>query len=345
MKLRFEQLSAHLQRSFLPIYLLSGDEPVLIEQALNHIIRIAEQCGFNEIHSSTVESGFDWEEWLISTRTHSLFSERQLQILYINNGKPGDKGSSALQRYCQQIDSTQVLVIITPKLDATSLKTKWAQAIDIAGVILPIWPLDQPAQKNWFLTQIKQANLLIDPVAVDWVIEQNIGNLLALRQLIEQLKLLFEPGSMIKLTDLEENVTDQGDFDIFKLADCCDKGDVKNCIRIMQQLHTKGTEPILILWALTRELRQLYEMHEKLKAGLPLDMIMRDLRVLPARQRVVDVALKRIKPMMIYNLLNQATNIDRAIKGASSLPLWPTLQRWCLSYCGAIPVSLDLHPS
>lgn len=345
MKLRFEQLNAQLQRSFLPVYLLSGDEPVLIEQAQKLITQAAQEQGFNEIRTTTVDSGFDWQEWLNSTRTHSLFSERQLQILYLNNGKPGDKGSLALQRYCQQVDSDNTLVILTPKLDTASLKTKWVQAIDAVGVVMQVWPLDQAAQKNWFMTQMKQANLLIDPLAADWVIQQYIGNLLALRQFIEQLKLLFTPGMLIKISDLEECVTDQGDFDIFKLADSCDAGDAKNCLRIMQQLHAKGTEPILIVWVLTRELRQLHDMHEKLKAGCPLDVVMRDLRILPARKRIVDMALKRIKPMEIYSLLNQATDIDHAIKGANPVLLWPALQRWCLSFCGALPIQSGLVSS
>ncbi len=175
MKLRIEQLNAQLQRSFLPVYLLSGDEPVLIEQAQKLITQAAQERGFNEIRTTTVDSGFDWQEWLMSTRTHSLFSERQLQILYINNGKPGDKGSQALQRYCQQVDSDNALIILTPKLDAASLKTKWAQAIDAVGGVLQVWPLDQAAQKNWFTTQMKQANLLIDPLAADWVIQKKFG--------------------------------------------------------------------------------------------------------------------------------------------------------------------------
>ena len=341
MKLRFEELTSHLKRSLLPVYLVSGDEPVLVDEAFKQIIHVAQQRGFDEINSSTAETGFNWEEWLISLSNHSLFSTRQLQIMYLNTGKPGDKGSLALQRYCEHSDDSQLLIIIAPKLDAAALKTKWCQAIDKAGAVLSIWPLEAAARKNWFITRMKQADRQIEPDALDWIIHQNTGNLLALRQLIEQFKLLFQAGTLIKLADLFDIVTDQSEFDIFKLTDSCDVGDAKSCIRIMQKLHSKRIEPILVIWALTRELRFLHDIQGKLEAGNSLDSSLRDLRILPRRKQMVERALKRLKQNDIYHLLEQASRIDAAIKGANQVPVWPALQRWCLSYCGALPIPYD----
>ncbi|MBY0544890.1 MAG: DNA polymerase III subunit delta [Gammaproteobacteria bacterium] len=336
MKLSFEQLSRHLQNRVYPLYLLSSDEVVLIEESLATLTACAVQHGFDEKHISTVDTHFDWDAWLLSTQTNSLFAQRQLHILHIRTGKPGDKGAKALQKFCERRDADTLLFIVCPRLDAASLKTKWYQALDTFGVTMQIWPLGVQEQKNWFLNHIRAAQLSIEPLALDWIMQQNTGNLLAMKQIIEQLKLLFEPQTTIKLTDLTELISDQAEFDIFKLVDSCDAGNQKTCIRIVQKLHEMGTEPILILWALTRELRQLYEMHTKLKKGERLDIIFRDFRVLPVRKRVVESALVRLTPLTMHRLLSEAANIDAIIKGALMLPLWPTLEAWCLSYCGGM---------
>jgi DNA polymerase-3 subunit delta len=335
MKLRFEQLTGQLQRSLSPVYTLTGDESVLIDEALELIKYQARQQNFNECISCTVDSGFNWEEWLANTQNNSLFAERQIIVLHITNGKPGDKGSAALQQYCQHLSSDTILIVICPKLDSSSLKTKWWLALDNAGITLQIWPLDSHAQTAWFLNRMKQAQLTIDPAATDWLIQQTTGNLLATKQCIEQFKLLFKPGTMIQLSDLQSCMNDQGQFDVFNLVDACNLGDRTNSLRILRKLQVSGTEAILIIWALTRELRQLQQMHEKLRLGQPLDIIMREQRIPPMRKRAIETALKRINQSTIYNLLQQATVIDAAVKGANTMPLWPTLERWCLSYSGA----------
>lgn len=336
MKLRFEQLAGQLQRTLSPVYTLTGDEIVLIDEALTLIKHHANQQGFTECISVTVDSGFSWEEWLADSQNNSLFAEKQIIILHIANGKPGDKGSAALQQYCHHLNPNTILIVVCPKLDSSSLKTKWWMALDNAGITLQIWPLDSHAQKAWFLNRMRQAQLTIDTAATDWLIQQTTGNLLATKQFVEQFKLLFTPGTKIEITDLQNCMNDQGQFDVFNLVDACNLGETAGCIRILRKLQASGTEAILIIWALTRELRQLQQMHEKLQSNQPLDMILREQRIPPTRKRAIESGLKRLKTTQIYALLQQASTLDAAVKGANTVPLWSTLERWCLAYCGAI---------
>lgn len=334
MKLRFEQINAALQRSLTPVYAITGDEIVLVEEVLAQIQLQAKNQGFDEIHQVTTDQYFDWSAWLTNTQNNGLFSARQIHLLRIHNGKPGDKGSAALQSYCRQLNPDALLIVVCPKLESSSLKTKWWLALDNAGTTMQIWPLDPLAQRAWLLSRLKQVPLNIEPAAADWLLQQTTGNLLAIRQYIEQFKLLFAAGATIKLADLQECVSDQSEFDLFKLVDACNLGDKNNCLRIVQKLQATGTEAILIIWALARELRQLYQMHEKLQSGATLDFILREQRIPPMRTRAIEQAIKRVKKTQIETLLAQAAMLDAAMKGMNSLPLWPSLQRWCLAYCG-----------
>ena len=48
MKLNPSQLSAHLAKQLLPIYVVSGDEPLLIEESLDLIRACARKNGYTE---------------------------------------------------------------------------------------------------------------------------------------------------------------------------------------------------------------------------------------------------------------------------------------------------------
>lgn len=334
MKIRPEQLSTYLNKNLAPLYVLSGNELVLLEDALVQIKQTAQQHGYTEIHTSTVDAHFNWETWLTSSLTPSLFSPRLLFILHLPSGKPGDKGSQVLQQYSKQMSEDRCLILILPKLDASTYKTKWWQALEQTGIVIPFWPLDKIGQKNWLLQQLPRFHYQMTTEAIDFLVEQTLGNLLALRQYLLQFNLIYPAQYCIDIKDLQTQIFDQGQFDIFTLVDACNQGDAISCLRILKKLQANGTEAILIVWAITRELRQLQEMQQKFQSGMAFDMILKEFRVPLTRKNSLYQAIKRCSTLTLLSLLQQATAVDAAIKGHSSLPLWPTLERWILEYCG-----------
>ena len=62
MPLRAEQLSAALQQSLQSIYLISGDETLLVEEACDAVLLKAREQGFTERSIHHVESGFKWHD-------------------------------------------------------------------------------------------------------------------------------------------------------------------------------------------------------------------------------------------------------------------------------------------
>ena len=67
MKIQANQLSAHLKKSLAPCYLVSGDEHLLVAEALDTIRAAARERGFSlrELHVAT--TGFDWPQLTAST--------------------------------------------------------------------------------------------------------------------------------------------------------------------------------------------------------------------------------------------------------------------------------------
>src|SRR5512133_3793451 len=102
MQIQTAALAAHLQKGLKSLYTLHGDEPLLIQEALDAIRTAARAQGFTERSSHTVSGAhFDWSEVLAAGGSLSLFSDKQILELRIPSGKPGKDGSVALQQLTQ----------------------------------------------------------------------------------------------------------------------------------------------------------------------------------------------------------------------------------------------------
>ena len=98
MQLRPEQLAAHLAKPLAPLYLLHGDEPLLVIEAGDAIRTAARKQGFEEREVIVAGTGFKWDELFLATGNMSLFGGSKLVDLRIPSGKPGREGREALQR-------------------------------------------------------------------------------------------------------------------------------------------------------------------------------------------------------------------------------------------------------
>ena len=117
MQLKGEQLTAHLGRELKPVYVVYGDEPLLVIEAADAIRAAARAKGFDEREVLTAMAGFNWADLQHCAGNMSLFGGRTLIDLRIPTGKPGRDGSSALQDYCARPSPDALLLVTLPGLD------------------------------------------------------------------------------------------------------------------------------------------------------------------------------------------------------------------------------------
>ena len=60
MKLAPAQLAKHLQGALAPVYIISGDDPLLCQEAADAIRAAARQQGFDERQVFAADASFDW---------------------------------------------------------------------------------------------------------------------------------------------------------------------------------------------------------------------------------------------------------------------------------------------
>lgn len=337
MKLSPAQLNRHLQGDLAPVYVVSGDEPLLCQEACDAIRGAARARGFGERQVFNADASFDWGQLHEAGASLSLFAEQRLLELRIPSGKPGDKGAAALLEYLARPPEDTLLLVSLPKLDGSTQKTKWAKAlIDGPGSqFLQIWPVEAAQLPQWVRQRLAQAGLVATPDAVELIAARVEGNLLAAAQEIEKLKLLARDNQVDGDT-VQASVADSARFDVFGLIDAALNGEAAHTLRILEGLRGEGVEPPVILWALARELRLLGGLAQQFAQGIPLDKAFAAARppVWDKRRPLLSRALQRHPASRWNTLLRDAQHIDAQIKGQAPGTPWTGLARLCLLLSG-----------
>lgn len=327
MKLAAAQVAQHLSKNLFPVYVISGDEPLLAQEMLDLIRDAAKKAGFSERVRINTET--DWtKNFSANAQSLSLFSTQRLLELDLTTVKLNAASSKILQEYTQQPPADTILLVRTNKLDSKTEQSSWYKALDKIGVMIQLWPITIEQLPAWILQRAKKLNLNMTKAAADILAIRVEGNLLAAAQELEKLSLLNE--EVINDQVIENAVTDNSHFDIFSLVDSALAGNTQRSLKILHNLAAEDTEPTLVLWALTREIRTLSDIAKQVKQGVSLASLFPKFRIWEKRQPNVRAFLQRHNLEQCWELLTSAAQIDRMIKGAEKGNIWDALSQFIL---------------
>ena len=334
MRLRAEQLPAALARGLAGIYLVSGAEPLLVGEAADAIRAAARAAGFADRRVFFIDRSFSWDELRLAAQSLSLFAEQRLFELRMPSGKP-DKGAALLAELAVQSAPDLIYLVITDKLDRKAGDAPWVQAVEKHGAWVTTMPVDAAALPAWLRGRAKALHIDIDPQAAQLIVERVEGNLLAAQQELEKLALLAN-GASIDVDLVLRSVGDSARYDVFQLAQAAAAGDAERAFRVLLGLKSEGVEPTLILWALLRELRGMWQARERDRLRSAARGSGWNLAATPSPR-----ALSRLKKLPLAPLLMQASHTDRVIKGLAPGDAWSALTGLTGALAGALQASAD----
>ena len=114
------------------------------------------------------------------------------------------------------------------------------------------------------------------------------------------------------MNDIAMCISDSSHFDVFALSDAVLQGDDQRIIHIFSVLQQQGVEAILVLWALARELRTLANISYDLSQGIAKEQALKKAGVWDKRKPLVNAALSRYEVKHWWQLLTEASEIDKA---------------------------------
>lgn len=324
MQLNYDKLLAQLQHKLAALYLVHGDEPLLVQEASLAIRQAAKQAQFTEQLSYYIDQQFNWNLLADQLNNLSLFSEKQLIELQLNTSINA-AGNQLLTSYIQQPNPDKLILLTSSRLTNSHLQAAWCQALSKQGVVVTIWPIQKKQLPTWLKQRLAAAKLKMEPTAIELLLDYCNGNILTIQQLLEKLQLM-DTEPLISRATIEQLITDSAHYTVFDLTEACLQGDPKLALRILYRLKLDNTELTLILWALTRELRKLAAQAEQqpsaatLASNLPY----------PASSSLKSTASATANTW--YKLLVQCAQLDEMIKGAASGNSWDSLQILCLQF-------------
>jgi len=331
MQLRAEQLSAALSRELKPLYTIHGDEPLLAQEAGDTIRDAARAAGFGERKVFSVSGAhFDWSGLLGASQAMSLFADRQLIEIRIPNGKPGKEGSEALQRYCESLSDDVVTLIHLPRLDRQQQQSGWFAALDAAGVMIRVEPVERQALPRWLAQRLAaQGQRVADGDAgaqtLAFFADRIEGNLVAAHQELQKLALLFPKGTL-SFEQVESAVLNVARYDVFKLGEAVLAGQTARVLRMLDGLRAEGEAPVLVHWTLAEDIRALKRVRDATEQGKPLPMALREARVWGAKERLFERLVPLLSDHTLAHWVEAASICDGLVKGLKH-PHWP-LDAW-----------------
>ncbi|MEO8445270.1 MAG: DNA polymerase III subunit delta [Gammaproteobacteria bacterium] len=339
MKLKPERLQEQLrgQRSgtpLAPVYLVSGDDPLLVNEVVDVLRAAALDRGIAERSSHVVGGHFNWDAVSASLANLSLFSSGTLVEIRLTKPTPGDEGSRQIRQLASRSADGNTVLVIAPALTRKIAGSAWVTALSEAGVWVETRLPDRSELPRWIAGRFRTAGLGCEAEGLELLAGRVEGNLLGAQQEVDKLALLHPPGTVLTAAQIRDAVADGARFDVFQLGDAALAGDVARAVRVLAGLREEGTAAALVLWALVREALVLVDAGVRAsREGSTLKAV-QGAGVWQSRADLYVRALRHHKPGGLRRLLRMAGRADQIVKGSRAGEPWNALLELTLALAG-----------
>jgi len=320
------------------IFFVSGEEILLNSNSLAKIIKHLRSLDFLECISYDVNASFDWDKLLNEVNTNSLFSQKRIFKIYINQVSLSAKASNSLCKLLMKSSDEIAVIVHTQTLHKKYFSSKWYKEILSSGEVIHNKKFNQNQILDWIkkgLRDLKVRN--IDQIS-ELIAINSEGNLLAADQEIKKIALTY-PSGEIDLDDYKKYITEQSKYSIFNLIDSSFLGKSHQVIKIFKTLSDDSSFPIILSSSLYRELNNLINMSIDIRMGNSLEEVYQTHGVWSYKKNIVKTALLKHSFQHLQKFLTRLSRVDRAIKGRDNIPVLEELESILLCLSGVKNVS------
>jgi len=305
------------------ISIVSGDEHLLMMEACDQLLAQAKASGMEERQIIDVTDKFNWDETLAGSDSLSLFS--QVKLTDIRFSKMLDKkAQAALLILAQSADQENQLLIRLPKLEKRQKNAKWFKTLTMKANVQELWPPRAHELMRWLQQRCSQMGLSLERDSLELLAERTEGNLLAARQSLEKIQLLY-PQQSITREMVEATTADNARYSIFMCLDEALAGNPKRAVRMLEKLQQEGVAPIALLVNLTREINLCNQIALARAKGLPPMQALSDSFLWDSKKRLLVEAAARLPLPVWQKLVARCAHLDRMVKGQEKGAIWQEL--------------------
>lgn len=305
-------------------WVLHGQEP-LLEQNLMDAFRASWQKQEIERQRYDINSVSDWKTVFNALNSLSLFST-QLAVEVHGNIKPDAAGLKLLKSFLQH-NEQNLLLIVMPKQDSSSLKTSFFQTIDANGINVAL-TANYPRDRQQILAvEADKLGIKLANDAWAWLEQHHEHNLLAAKNSLMRVSDTFTEVDVIEIEHLYACLQDQSRYSTYDLSDALLAGNLAQSVKIFQYLMASGEPLSLILWSISKEMRLLMQLFEQPQNALQLG-------IWKTKVSQYQQALRRLSPQTFLAWPSLIIRIDASIKGLGHENAEHLVQQAIASMCG-----------
>ncbi len=330
MLIKHPSLAANLNHKLHAIYVLLGQEHYLVNDAAFSIKKAWRQKGETDETTLHLNAASDWNMLLEEANSYSLFSELVMLDARCDKKSIDTAGKEILNTYLQQINPRCLIILRAPNITAKQLQ--WLTNNEHI-VIVQVYALPPAALQNWIRGQLQASSINFQSEIPALIHQYTQGNMLACAQVIEKLKLISNADEALTPSDVLEQLIDQCDYQLYELADACLTANGKKAIHLLRRASLDHTEPTLILWLFSQEIRLLIQLSHLLKQAVAFTAACNQLKIWPQRANLYQTTLARISPDKLYQLLHFSAQVDEQIKSNRSERVWHAFEQMALTLC------------
>jgi DNA polymerase-3 subunit delta len=314
----------------LPVWLLTGEERLLRDQALAAIVKSALAGGLAELNLDKFTAGeTPIDKILGATRTVPMMAKRRVVLVRglerwdasASDGG-GDEETDAkalppldrLAEYAKAPIDTTCVILVAQKLDG---RRKLVTLAKKAGFLVDCAAVDGRQIPGWIRQRAESKGHTIDPDTCELIAEIAGPDLSYLDDVIERLSLYVGSAKPITEDAVSVCVTRVKLADTWKLVDAASTKDLGRVLALFADVYDPRDRGLPLVGAIAWSLRQLLKLETALRDGASIDDAARRAGIYPAfRAREHAKKLKAFRPRELERWLVVVQETDVALKSS-----------------------------
>ena len=314
----------------LPVWLLTGEERLLRDQALAAITKSALAGGLAELNLDKFTAGeTPVDKVLAATRTVPMMAKKR--VVLVRGLERWDAGASAsesddeddgkalppldrLAEYAKTPIDTTCLILVAHKLDG---RRKLVALAKKAGFLVDCAAVARRQLPGWIKQRAEAKGHTIDHDTCELVAEVAGPDLSYLDDVLERLSLYVGPGKPITEDAVSVCVTRVKLADTWKLVDAASTKDLGKVLALFADVYDPRDRGLPLVGAIAWSLRQLLKLDAALREGASTDDAARRAGIYPAfKARDLARKLKAFRPRELERWLVVVQETDVALKSS-----------------------------
>lgn len=302
-------LSADIKnQTFKPVYLLSGEETYLTKQFCDRLAAAMVGDDTMNVHRFQ-EKNPDLKQIMELADTMPFFAERRLII--IENSGFFKRDSSQLAEYLSTLPETTHIIFREEEVDKRNKLYKKVKAL---GYHAEMKRQTEAELERWILTILKREQIQLTRSTMSYLLETIGTDMNVIRNELDKLIAFLGDRKVLEPVDIDAICSRQISNQIFDMIDAMSSRNRKKAFHLYQDLIALKEPPMRILFLITRQYLQLYQIREMQDHGLSGQALASAAGLNPYVVKKIGQRASRFRIEDLKRCIEECARMDEAIK-------------------------------